>query len=378
MSMYSFGNSLYTGRTSFNFVGKRKIWFSIAAVAILISVLLVIFKGLNLGIEFTGGSQFTISSAQTTEQSLATDIMSKELGDDAARVTQVGESTIRVQTAAQSISNEETENVRDALAKAYGVSAESVTSTYIGPSWGADILGKAIRGFVVFLALVAVGLSLYFRSWRNAAGAILALFHDLIVTVGIYCLFGFEVTPSTVIGLLTILGYSLYDTIVVFDKVRENTTKLTAQTSYTFAESTNLAVNQTLIRSINTSVTSLLPVASILFIGVVILGAGTLRDLALVMFVGLLLSVLSSIFIASPLAVQLAETDPTIKKHTREVIALRAEKKAAREARIAAGEDPSDLDPELESVGPAHGVIREAGHHQGAAAQPKRKNRRKR
>jgi preprotein translocase subunit SecF len=378
MSMYSFGNDLYTGRKSFDFVGKRKIWFSIAIVAIIASVCLVIFKGLNLGIEFTGGSQFTISSTQTTDQSLASDIMSKDLGDSAARVTQVGSSTIRVQTSAQGISNEDTEKVRQALADAYDVDVAKVTSTFIGPSWGADIFSKAIRGFIVFLVLVAVGLSLYFRSWRNAAGAILALFHDLIVTVGIYCLFGFEVTPSTVIGLLTILGYSLYDTIVVFDKVRENTTKLLAQRSYTFAESTNLAVNQTLIRSINTSVTSILPVASILFIGVLVLGAGTLRDLALVMFVGLLLSTMSSLFIATPLAVQLAELDPALKKHTALVLELRTQRKAAREARIAAGETDLGADDEADNLEAAHGVIREVGHHQGIAAQPKRKNRRKR
>ena len=377
MSMYSFGNDLYTGRKSFNFVGKRKIWFAIAITAVVLSIGLLIGKGLNLGIEFTGGSQFTISNVQTTDQELASKVMTDKLKDSSARVTQVGDSTIRVQTVASGISNKDTEEVRQALATAYDVPDEKVTSTYIGPSWGSDILNKAIRGFIVFLLLVAVGLSLYFRNWRNAAGAILALFHDLIVTLGIYCLFGFEVTPSTVIGLLTILGYSLYDTIVVFDKVRENTDKMLNQSVYTFAESTNLAVNQTLIRSINTSVTSILPVASILFIGVMVLGAGTLRDLALVMFVGLLLSVLSSIFIASPLAVVLGEMNPAIKKHTREVLAGREERKARREARAAAGEEVSEDDDDIDS-GIAHGVIRAAGHHQGTSAQPKRKNRSRR
>ncbi len=369
MSMHSLGNDLYTGHKSFNFVGKRRIWFSLAVAASLLSILLIFTKGLNLGIEFTGGSQFTVSNAATTDQGPASNVMKEYLGDEAARVTQVGDSTVRIQTVTQNISNTDTEVIREKLANAYDVEPTAITSTFIGPSWGQDILMKAIRGFVVFLVLVAVGLTAYFRSWRNAAGAILALFHDLVVTVGVYCIFGFEFTPSTVIGLLTILGYSLYDTIVVFDKVRENTTKLTSQTDYTFAESTNLAVNQTLIRSINTSATSILPIASILFIGVVLLGAGTLADLALVMFVGLILSTLSSIFIASPLAVAFAEHSPAIKAHTRLVTKVREERARVREA----GEDEESE----RTLVAAAGVIRSAGAHQGVSAQPKRKKRSK-
>ena len=370
MSMYSYANALYTGKKSYDIVGKRNIWFSIAGLAVVLSVVLLATVRLNLGIEFTGGSQFTISNTSTTAQEPATEVMGEHGVTDAARVAQVGEASIRVQTVNNDeFSNTETEAIRTELAQAYGVDVADVTSTFIGPSWGQDILGKALNGFVVFLVLVGAGLSLYFRSWRNAAGAVVALFHDLIVTVGIYCLFGFEVTPSTVIGLLTILGYSLYDTVVVFDKVRENTSDLTKQTSHTFAESTNLAVNQTLIRSINTSVTSILPVASILFIGVWLLGAGTLRDLALVMFVGLILSTVSSIYIASPMAVQLAEMNPAIKEHTAKVLALREE----RRARGLDGDGGDDLD----AAAPARGVIREAGRHRGNSAQPKRKKRSK-
>ncbi len=367
MSMYSYANDLYTGKKSYDFVGKRKIWFSVAALAVLVSVVLLFTVKLNLGIEFTGGSQFTISNTSNVDQTPATNVMSEHGVTEAARVAQVGDSSIRIQTVNNDdFSNTEVEAIRSELAQAYGVDVTNVTSTFIGPSWGQDILGKALNGFVVFVVLVGVGLSLYFRSWRNAAGAIVALFHDLIVTVGIYCIFGFEVTPSTVIGLLTILGYSLYDTVVVFDKVRENTQSLTSQNQYTFAESTNLAVNQTLIRSINTSVTSILPVASILFIGVWLLGAGTLRDLALVMFVGLILSTVSSIFIASPMAVQLAEMNPQIKEHTIRVLAARAER----------GTDADGVEV-LDKAAPARGIIREAGHRKGNTAQPKRKKRRK-
>lgn len=374
--LYQLGNDLYSGKKSFDFVGKRKIWFTVALVAIVLSLASLLIRGMNLGIEFTGGSQFTISNATTTEEKPALDVMDEYLGDSVARVAKIGSSSVRVQTSDQDISNEQAEDIREKLAEAYGVDTENVTSTFIGPSWGQDISTKALRGFIVFIILAMVGLSLYFHTWRNAAGAILALFNDLVVTVGVYSLFGFEITPASVIGLMTILAYSLYDTVVVFDKVRENTDKLLAQDQYTFAESTNLAVNQTLIRSLNTSVTSVLPVASILFIGVWLLGAVTLRDLALVMFIGLILSTLSSMFIAAPLAVVLTESDPEIKEHTRKVLAARQARKADREARIAAGEDVDDDDIN-DLANPAGHVIREPGYHKGTGAQPVSKRRAK-
>lgn len=372
--LYQLGNDLYSGKKSFDFISKRKIWFTVAIIAIVLSLGSLLIRGMNLGVEFTGGSQFTISNTSSTAEKPAQDVMSEYLGDAAARVAKVGETTLRVQTSDENISNSQAEDIREKLASAYSVKTEDVTSTFIGPSWGQDISKKALRGFIVFIALAMLGLSLYFRTWRNAAGAILALFNDLVVTVGVYSLFGFEITPASVIGLMTILAYSLYDTVVVFDKVRENTDKLLAQDQYTFAESTNLAVNQTMIRSINTSVTSLLPVGSILFIGVWLMGAGTLRDLALVMFIGLILSTLSSMFIAAPLAVALTESDPEIKEHTAKVLAAREARKAEREARIAAGEEVED---EEIFANPAGHVIREPGYHKGASAQPKSKKRSK-
>lgn len=385
MSIYSVGNDLYSGKKSFDFIGKRKIWFIVAVVAIVLSLASLIFRGLNLGVEFTGGSQFTVSNTKNMSQAPAKEVMSEYLGSDAVRVSTVGKSSVRVQITKESatdakgtdnsdqkLSNKQVEEIKDKLAKAYGVKTDEVTSTYVGPSWGQDISTKALRGFIVFVVLAALGLTLYFRSWRNTAGAILALFNDLVVTVGVYSVFGFEVTPASIIGLLTILAYSLYDTVVVFDKVRENTQKLLKQDDYTFAESTNLAVNQTLIRTLNTSATSLLPVASILFIGVLILGAGTLRDLALVMFVGLILSSLSSMFIAAPLAVALTQTDSEIKTHTAKVLAKREELKAERQARIDAGEDVEDF----EEI-PTKAIMAVPGHHLGNKAQPKRKNRKK-
>ena len=376
MSKSSIGNDLYTGRRSFPFIAKRKYWFAISLALIAISAVTLAVKGLNLGIEFTGGSQFTVSRTKVTDQKPAAEIMRSYAKDDAARVVQVGDSTLRIQTAETKLSDDNVRTVRSELAKSYKVAPSNVASTFIGPTWGQDISSKALKGFIAFLVAVALGLTLYFRSWRNAAGAILALFNDLVVTIGVYALFGFEVTPSTIIGLLTILGYSLYDTVVVFDKVRENSAKLLSQSEYTFAESVNLAVNQTLIRSLNTSVTSLLPVVSILFIGTYFLGAGTLRDLALVMFVGMILSTLSSMFIASPIAVQLAHLDPKIRQHTEKVEKARGELRERIAERRAAGEEISSEEEEDMVVHAGH-VIRTPGRHLGTAAQPHRKNRKK-
>ena len=364
MSKGSIGNDLYTGRRSFPFIAKRKYWFAISLALIAISAVTLAVKGLNLGIEFTGGSQFTVSHTKVTDQKPAADIMRTYAKDTAARVVQVGDSTLRIQTAETKLSDDNVRTVRSELAKSYKVSPSNVASTFIGPTWGQDISSKALKGFIAFLVAVALGLTLYFRSWRNAAGAILALFNDLVITIGVYALFGFEVTPSTIIGLLTILGYSLYDTVVVFDKVRENSAKLLSQSDYTFAESVNLAVN------------SLLPVVSILFIGTYFLGAGTLRDLALVMFVGMILSTLSSMFIASPIAVQLAHLDPKIRQHTEKVEKARGELRERIAERRAAGEEISSEEEEDMVVHAGH-VIRTPGRHLGTAAQPHRKNRKK-
>jgi preprotein translocase subunit SecF len=171
---------------------------------------------------------------------------------EAPRVSVVGGNGIRVETG--KLDNQQTDQVKEALAKAYGVPDTNVTSTFVGPSWGQDVTGKAITSLVVFLVLVSLVITLYFRTWTMAVAAIVALIHDLLLTAGIYALVGFEVTPDSVIGFLTILGYSLYDTVVVFDKVRENTEHIQATTKRTYAEAANLAVNQTLVRSINTSV----------------------------------------------------------------------------------------------------------------------------
>jgi len=314
------GNDLYSGKKSLNIVGRRKMWYSISAVLILICIIGPILRGgFNFGIEFTGGSEFIVSDVAEQTESIATEAVQSVDPTLIPKVTQLGESSMRIQT--EQITDIETREVRVALAEGYGVPVENVTSSFIGASWGEDVTGQAIRGLIVFLVLVSIVMAIYFRTWKMSVAAITALLHDLIITVGIYGITGVEVTPGAVIGLLTILGYSLYDTVVVFDKVRENTTGSTREAGKTFAQQVNLAVNQTVIRSINTSVVAALPVASILIIGAFILGAGTLRDISLALLIGILAGTYSTIFIATPLYAQLRSREPNIAKQDKKVIA---------------------------------------------------------
>ncbi len=301
------GANLYRGQVSYDFVGKRKIWYSISAVILVVAIGALLFRGLNLGIEFKGGAEFQVPASSATI-SQARDVAVKA-GIAEPIVTQLGTGALRVQTRPLSLA--ETNALRTGLGEMASVPASDVDAQIVGPSWGADITSKALQALIVFLILVAIFLSVYFE-WRMAVAALVALVHDVVITIGIYALTGFEVTPATVIGVLTILGYSLYDTVVVFDKVRENTRGIAGQSRVTYSEAANLALNQTLVRSINTTVVALLPVVSILIVGVWLLGAGTLKDLALALFIGLLAGAYSSLFIATPVLCQLKERDPAM------------------------------------------------------------------
>lgn len=317
------GNQLYSGERSFDFVGKRKIWYAIAALAVIAAVALPIARGgFNFGIEFRGGSEFRLTNSQDLPQSLAVDTIQQIEPGVQVTVTKVGAADLRIQT--EQLADEASEEARLALAEAYQVPAEQVASSFIGPNWGADVTQQALIGLVTFLVLVSLLMAFYFRSWKMSVAALLALAHDLILTAGVYAGVGFEVTPAAVIGFLTILSYSLYDTVVVFDKVRENTTEIEYSETRTFGEMVNLAVNQTLVRSVNTSVVAVLPVASILLIGSVLLGAGTLRDISLALFVGTIVGTYSSIFLAAPLYVHLRENEPALKAAREKVLAARA------------------------------------------------------
>ena len=317
------GNQLYSGERSINFVGRRKLWYAIALVVVILSVALPAARGgFNFGIEFRGGSEFRLNNSQSLPQSLAVDAIQEVVPGVQVVVTEVGASDIRIQT--EQLEDVESEAARLNLAEAYGVDSSEVASSFIGPNWGADVTRQALIGLVVFLLVVSILMALYFRSWKMSAAALLALAHDLIITIGIYGAVGFEVTPAAVIGFLTILSYSLYDTVVVFDKVRENTLEIEFSETRTFAEMVNLAVNQTLVRSINTSIVAVLPVGSILFIGSVVLGAGTLRDIALALFVGTIVGTYSSVFLAAPIYVHLREKEPALKAAAEKVLAARA------------------------------------------------------
>jgi preprotein translocase subunit SecF len=333
--MALWGNDLYTGRRSYNIVGTRSRWFLVSAALVLLSTALLLVQGLNLGIAFRGGSEFTIPGVSTTDEQPAADAVATIADAQPPRVSVVGQDSIRVQTS--QLTDEETSTLAEALATAYDVDPADVDSAFVGASWGQDVTSKAVRGLVIFLVLVALVLTVYFRDWRMAASGLIALLHDVVITVGIYAAVGWEVTPATVIGFLTILGFSLYDTVVVFDKVRENVEGATKQKRYTYGELANLALNQTLVRSINTSVVAVLPVAAILFIGAFLLGAGTLRDIALALFVGILVGTYSSVFLATPLLTWMRDHEPGVAAHNTAVIAARAATPEGQEGRVRVG-----------------------------------------
>lgn len=320
-SMNQLGNDLYTGKTSFPFVGRRRLWFIIAAALVLGSVLVPLFRPIQFSIEFTGGSQFTVSGVSSTDQKTADDAVHSVVPDATTKVTTIGADTIRVQT--DQMTAAETTQVTTALAEAYNVPESEVTASFIGPSWGADVTRQSLWGLAIFLALTFIILGLYFRTWKMSAAAILGLVDVLIITVGVYALFGFEISPAAVIGFLTILSYALYDTTVVFDKIRENTSEDGEVSGRTFGESVNLAVNQTLVRSINTTVVAILPTGAILFIGALWLGAQTLTDISLAIFVGTIVAAYSTIFVAAPLYSLLRENEPAIKTRDERVLAAR-------------------------------------------------------
>ena len=317
------GHALYQGKVSIDFVGRRWTWYALSAVILVASILGLTVKHLNLGIEFEGGVEYVISvpNGEGTEANVeavtsAISDSAAENGIDAASSPIVntsntqGSDKIRVQT--ESLTPDEANTIGTAIKSTLHVTDDDINRQTIGPSWGKEIANRAIKGLIVFLILVVLLIAGYTRQWKMSVAAVVALAHDLLITVGIYALSGFEVTPATVTGVLTILGFSLYDTVVVFDKVRENTKNL-ARTRQTYREAANLAVNQTLVRSINTSVVALLPVGALLYVGTFVLGSGNLKDLALALFVGMATGAYSSIFIATPLFVQLKELEPGVK-----------------------------------------------------------------
>jgi len=311
------GNELYQGRKSYDFVGKRALWYAISGTLVALAILVIVVKGLNFGIEFTGGTQYTVTdlsasqSDQQTADELRDEIGNSSAGGNAApQVTTSSAGSVIVQT--EDLGAVQDAQVRQIIQDVTGASDDQISKTEIGASWGKEVAKRALLGVSIFLLLVVLFIWGYFREWKMSVAALIALFHDIALTIGVYALSGFPVTPAAVTGLLAILGFSMYDTVVVFDKVRENTANLrTGRRSY--ADAANLAVNQTLVRSINTSIVALIPIGAILYVSAVQLGASSLKDLALAQFVGMAAGVFSSVFIAPRVLVQMKSTESEVK-----------------------------------------------------------------
>ncbi|GGO51142.1 protein translocase subunit SecF [Streptomyces lasiicapitis] len=360
------GARLYRGEVGYDFVGKRKIWYGISILITITAIVGLAVRGLNMGIEFEGGAVFNTPKTSVSVNK-AEESAERASGHDAL-VQKLGNDTLRIQIAG--VDTAKSDQVKDEIAKDLGMESEKINADLVGPSWGEQVANKAWQGLGIFMVLVVIYLAIAFE-WRMALAALIALIHDITITVGVYALVGFEVTPGTVIGLLTILGYSLYDTVVVFDSLKEQSKDLAKQTRFTYSEVANRSINSTLVRSINTTVVALLPVAGLLFIGGGFLGAGMLNDISLSLFVGLAAGAYSSIFIATPLVADLKETEPQMKALKKRVLAKRraaAAKGESAEAPEPEGDEPQDdVDQAGEDTAPA--VV---GPRSGPRSQPAR------
>ncbi len=302
---------LYHGLTTVDFVGKRRIWFAVSLTIIVLGLGSLTIRGFNFGIDFKGGSSWEVLAPHTTVADMTNAVRAVGLPEP---VTQkLGSDTYQVTADINSLSSGAaltmTNNVVDAMAKVAHVNPDQVSTSSVGPTWGGQITHKAIEALIVFFIAVVAYISLRFEP-KMAVAAFIAMIHDLLVTVGVYSLFGFQITPDTVIAILTILGYSLYDTVVVFDRVRDNTQGVLKSGDLSYSDMVNLSMNQTLARSINTSLVAILPVLAVLLIGADLLGATTLQNYGLALFVGLTSGAYSSIFIASPLLAWMKEREP--------------------------------------------------------------------
>ena len=351
---HSFISRLYTGTGAFEVVGRRRLWFGISGAIVAVAILSIILRGFTFGIDFKGGTTLSMPAASgtsTVQTAQVSDVFKKTLGSDPESVVIVGSgASATVQISSETLSNDQTTKLRNALFDAFEPkgndgkpSKQAISDSAVSETWGDQITKKAVLALVVFLVLVALYITVRYERYM-AISALAAMCFVVTVTAGVYSLVGFEVSPATVIGLLTILGFSLYDTVIVFDKVEENTHGFQHTTRRTFAEQANLAVNQTFMRSINTSLISVIPVLSLMVVAVWLLGVGTLKDLALVQLVGILVGTYSSIFFAAPLLVTLRERTSLVRTHTRRVVKRRNpgsrvsdEKAAADEGQEQAG-----------------------------------------
>ncbi|HWC13072.1 MAG TPA: protein translocase subunit SecF [Actinomycetota bacterium] len=310
---------LYRGGTNIDFIGRRKLWFALSGVAVALCLLLLGTRGLNYGIEFEGGVAINalidddgpLADASVPEVEQAVREALEPVGAEDAQVQIATDDEGRhvIVQSKEVADPERQQDAVNAVADAVGSPIEATDSSRIGSKWGAEITRKAVRALVIFVLVVLLFISWRFE-WKMAVSAVAALVHDLLITAGVYSFVGFEVTPSTVIAILTILGYSLYDTVVVFDKVEEDASLFATSGKMTYADAANRALNEVFMRSLNTSLSSILPVAALLFVGAGFLGASTLKDLSLALLVGLIISTYSSVFFATPLLTVLKEREP--------------------------------------------------------------------
>jgi preprotein translocase subunit SecF len=341
---HNFFVRLYTGTGAFEVIGRRKLWFGVSGLILLIAIGSIVLRGFTFGIDFEGGTKVSMPVSGATSQQVE-DVFHNTLGKDPESVVIVGAGeSATVQIRSETLNNDDTAKLRQALFDRFqpkGADGQpsrlAISDSAVSETWGGQITKKALIALVVFVVIVSIYIALRYERFM-ALAALATMFFDLIVTAGVYSLVGFEVTPATVIGLLTILGFSLYDTVIVFDKVEENTHGFEHTTRRTFGEQANLAVNQTFMRSINTSLISVLPVLALIVVAVWLLGVGTLKDLALVQLVGIIVGCYSSIFFATPLLVTLRERTEFVRVHTRRVLNRRTRAAAASPAGLGSGE----------------------------------------
>jgi preprotein translocase subunit SecF len=356
---------LYHGETRIDFIGRTKLWFTISAIFLLVGFASLGLKGLNLGIDFEGGAVFELPSSTLS----VTDVRDTlgPLGVGEAKVQELNGASgrfVRVQTPSLAVGK--AQEVQKVLADKAGVGIDEVSRNEVGPSWGNEISNKARNALIVFLIVITAYIAMRFE-WKMAVPTLAALVHDILMTVGIYSLSGLEVTPATVVALLTILGYSIYDGIVVFDKVHENTRLVSATQGMTYSDMVNLSLNQTLMRSLNTSITALIPITSLLLIGSVLLGATTLEEFGLALLIGLASGAYSSIFIASPLLAIMKEREPRYRDLRR-----RMEARGSRAERGTKGDDAGDEPVETTGAGEAQAVPTYSGPIRSSANIPPR------
>src|SRR6202008_1092927 len=336
---HSFFSRLYTGTGAFDVVGRRRLWYGISGAIVAGAIVSIILRGFTFGSDFKGGTTVSMPAAGgkgTVQTAQVSDVFRKTIGSDPESVVIVGNgASASVQIRSETLSNDQTTKLRNALFDAFQPkgtdgkpSKNAISDSAVSETWGDQITKKALIALVVFLALVSLYITVRYERYM-AISALTTMCFDLTVTAGVYSLVGFEVSPATVIGLLTILGFSLYDTVIVFDKVEENTHGFQPTTRRTFAEQANLAINQTFTRSINTSLIGVLPVVALMVVAVWLLGVGTLKDLALVQLVGIMVGTYSSIFFATPLLVSMRERTELVRTHTRRVLNRRKPPKAA-------------------------------------------------